>query len=208
MPDVNAPLLATPARRWFLPLATLAIVATYGNSLSNSFHYDDFHSIVENPHIRALENIPAFFSDPGLFSSMPERAMYRPLLLVTYALNYWVHGYEVFGFHLVNVALHTGCTIAVYLLGIYMVGHAPAAAFGALLFGLHPLQAEATNYISSRSESLAAFWYLLSLLFYLRWRELLRLDSGRGIYLASLVAFALALLSKATAVVLPFAFLL
>ena len=98
MPDVNAPLLATSTRRWFVPLAMLAIVATYGNSFSNSFHYDDFHSIVENPHIRDLENIPAFFRDPSLFSSMPERAMYRPLLLVTYVLNHSVHGYEIFGY--------------------------------------------------------------------------------------------------------------
>ena len=206
MPDVNAPLLATSTRRWFLPLATLAIVATYGNSFSNSFHYDDFHSIVENPHIRVLGNIPAFFSDPSLFSSMPERAMYRPLVLVTYALNHWVHGYEIFGYHLVNVALHISSTIAVYLLGIAVVGNARASAFGALLFGLHPLQAEATNYISSRSESLAAFWYLLALLLYLRWRARQRSNPG-VIYLASLAAFALALLSKATAVVFPFALL-
>ena len=207
MPDVNAPLLATSTRRWFLPLAALAIVATYGNSFSNSFHYDDFHSIVENPHIRVLGNIPAFFSDPSLFSSMPERAMYRPLVLVTYAFNYWAHGYELFGYHLVNVILHMGCTIAVYLLGIAVVGNARAAAFGALVFGLHPLQAEATNYISSRSESLAAFWYLLSLLLYLRWRARQRSNAGSVIYLAALAAFALALLSKATAVVLPLALL-
>ena len=185
----------------------LAIVAIYGNSFSNSFHYDDFHSIVENPHIRAVENIPAFFSDRSLFSSMPERAMYRPLVLVTYTLNYWAHGYELFGYHLVNVALHIGCTIAVYLLGIAVVGNARAAACGALVFGLHPLQAEATNYISSRSESLAALWYLLALLFYLRWRARRLSNSGGLLYLASLAAFALALLSKATAVVLPLALL-
>ena len=204
---MNAPLLATSKRRWFLPLATLAIVATYGNSFSNSFHYDDFHSIVENPNIRLLGNIPAFFSDPSLFSSMPERAMYRPLVLVTYALNHWVHGYEIFGYHLVNVALHISSTIAVYLLGIAVVGNARASAFGALLFGLHPLQAEATNYISSRSESLVAFWYLLALLFYLRWRARQRSNLGSMIYLASLAAFALALLSKATAAVLPLSLL-
>ena len=74
------------------------------------------------------------------------------------------------------------------------------------MFALHPLQAEATNYISSRSESLAAFWYLLALLLYLRWRARQRSKPG-VIYLASLAAFALALLSKATAVVLPLALL-
>ena len=64
------------SRRWLISLLVIAIVATYGNTLSNGFHYDDFHSLVENPNIRDLSNIPAFFIDPGLFSSAPERAMY------------------------------------------------------------------------------------------------------------------------------------
>jgi hypothetical protein len=63
----------------------LALGLVYHASFANGFHYDDFHSIVENPHIRSLAQIPAFFSDPSTFSSMPERAMYRPLLLVSYA---------------------------------------------------------------------------------------------------------------------------
>jgi len=44
----------------------------YFNSLHNSFHYDDGHSLVDNPHVRSLAHIPRFFADPGTFSAMPE----------------------------------------------------------------------------------------------------------------------------------------
>lgn len=55
------------------------------NSLGGSFHYDDAHSIVENPHVRSLENIPAYFVDPATFSSERTMAMYRPAVQTTYA---------------------------------------------------------------------------------------------------------------------------
>ena len=61
---------------WRFPLALGGIVAiSYGNSLSGSFHYDDFHSLVANPHVRTLTNIPSFFVDPGLFSSDADKAI-------------------------------------------------------------------------------------------------------------------------------------
>ena len=69
-------------------LLALVVGAVYANSMAGSFHYDDFHSLVLNPHIRSLEKLPGFFVDPGLFSVDAEKSMYRPLLLVSYALNY------------------------------------------------------------------------------------------------------------------------
>ena len=100
-------------RRQWLDLVGLALVvcAVYGNSLSGSFHYDDFHSLVQNVHIRDLQRIPDFFLDPSLFSVDPDKAMYRPLLLVSFALNYALGGYEVVGYHLVNVLLHISFVI-------------------------------------------------------------------------------------------------
>ncbi len=194
------------SRRWLIPLLVIAIVATYGNTLSNGFHYDDYHSLVENPNIRDLSNIPAFFIDPGLFSSAPERAMYRPLLLVTYALNYELHGYELAGYHLVNIALHLGCTLVVYWLSISLGCSSFVAGGVALLFGIHPVNAEVVNYISSRSESLAAFWYLLAFLLFVRWRTGKRQRVAYAV--ASLAAYVLAVMSKATTIVFPLAVML
>ena len=186
-----------------LIVLAVALGTVYHDSFANGFHYDDFHSIVENPHIRSLQRVPEFFVDPTLFSSMPERAMYRPLLLTTYALNYAIGAYEIAGYHIGNWLLHLGCALLVYALAIRLHGRHRAALFGALLFALHPLAAEPVNYISSRSESLAAFFYLAALLAYVLWRQGL----GRVFWLLSLAAFACGALSKSVAIVLPVALL-
>lgn len=60
-------------RKWLPEVGILVVLAIlgvgiYSNSLQNGFHYDDLHHIVKNPHIRDINNIPSFFTDPGTFS--------------------------------------------------------------------------------------------------------------------------------------------
>ena len=187
----------SPAR--FLGLLLLLLLGVYADSLRNGFHYDDFHSLVENPHIRDLGNLGRFFVDPELFSSQPERAMYRPLLLVSYALNYQFSQYGLTGYHLVNWGLHLACAFLVYLLGRVLTGSSLVPALGALLFALHPAQVEVVNYISSRSETLAACGCLGSLLAYAHWRR----GGASWLYWASLGALVCGLLGKSTALAWP-----
>ena len=185
-------------------LAALGIVAAcllcYGNSLQGSFHYDDFHSIVDNPGIRTLANLPRFFVDPEMFSADAEKRMYRPLLLSTYALNYAWGEYEVSSYHLVNLSLHALCSLLVWGLAAQLHGGVSRAFFCGLLFAAHPLGSEPVNYISSRSELLMAVFFLASCLAYIRF-----IRSGGGSWDGlALGAAALALLSKSVAVVLVF----
>ena len=180
------------------PGTLLAIVLAGGlafaNSLGNGFHFDDEHSLVENPAIRSLAHLPAFFADPQLFSRNPGSEMYRPLVLVSYALNYQAGGYAVAGYHLVNIALHALAACLLYgVLGVLGLGSASALA-GGLLFAVHPLAAEPVNYISSRSESLAALFVLAALLLHAR---------AKGFSLAALACMVGALLSKESAAITP-----
>ena len=182
-------------RRQWLDLVGLALVvcAVYGNSLSGSFHYDDFHSLVQNVHIRDLQRIPDFFLDPSLFSVDPDKAMYRPLLLVSFALNYALGGYEVVGYHLVNILIHLACVLLLWSLAIT---HGRSAALCAgLVFALHPVATEPVNYISSRSESLAVALLLLAFACYTRRGRLGRMGGA--------LVFAAALMVKSIAIVLP-----
>lgn len=173
----------------------LAAVLAFANSLGNGFHFDDEHSLVENPHIRSLANIPAFFADPQLFSRNAGSEMYRPLVLVSYALNYRLGGYAVQGYHLVNLALHLLAACALYqVLGTLGLGRGEALA-GGLLFAVHPLAAEPVNYISSRSESLAALLVLGALWCHAR--------SRAGWSAGALLCFVAALLSKESAAMAP-----
>ena len=181
-------------------VAELVIIAcgllVFHNSFGNGFHYDDEHSIVENPHIRSLSSIPDFFVDAGTFSGLTEARMYRPLLLVTYALNYAVGGYEVAGYHLVNLLLHLLNAWLVWALGRRLLVRRELALTAALLFVAHPLMSEPVNYISSRSSLLAALFYLLGFL-------LLTRDGERRPYLLIAACYLAALGTKSIAFTFP-----
>ena len=210
-------------------LLTIPPVLVYANSLGNPFHYDDAHSIVENEHIRELANIPRYFVDPTLFASEPRFAMYRPLLLTTFALNYALGGYEVGGYHAVAILLHVACVVLVFAIARILLQGRGAAGIAALVFGLHPITTEPVNYVSSRSELLVAVFVLGGFYAFLKRRTPLRrrmplqrrtpgesppaaarADSGllavagnQRTFALILVAYGAALLTKATAVALP-----
>ena len=175
-------------------LSVMCVVA-FSNSLENSFHFDDEHSILKNPHIRELGNIPSFFVDPSRFSRNVGSEMYRPLVLVSYALNYRFSEYDVGGYHLVNLVIHAGSAIAFYFLLLQLGSGISASLVAALVFASHPLTAEPVNYISSRSESLAAFFFLVALYGYIRKKE--------GYPVLSYCCYGLGLLAKSTVIGLP-----
>ncbi|MFH1572282.1 MAG: tetratricopeptide repeat protein [Gemmatimonadota bacterium] len=168
----------------------LLVALPYLSSLDGGFHYDDSHSIVDNPAIRSLRHLPAFFVDSGTFSAEPGMAMYRPLVLASYALNYALGGYDPRGYHLANLLLHLMATQLVYALLSRLTGRSALGWWGALLFGLHPVQSQAVNYISSRSEVLAAAAVLAAL----------RLSLAPARRVAALGAYAAGLLTKSAAV--------
>src|SRR5438874_6757075 len=82
-------------------LLLIALVAAYANHFHNSFHFDDAHTIVNNASIRELRNIPLFFRDATMFSSLPSNQSYRPLVSTLLAIDYSLgRGLQPFWFHL------------------------------------------------------------------------------------------------------------
>ncbi len=190
----------------FLIFVVAAVVLVYLGSLDNSFHYDDGHSIQRNPHIRDLANLPRFFTDTSLFSENPEYAMYRPLVLTSHALNYALGGPDPSGYIALNLAIHTAATALAFLVLLQLGGGLYGATLGALLFGFHPVHSEVINFVSARSESLAAGFMLLSFAAYMRATQSggSRIAvSSKGYRALSVLAFGLGLLCKATAIALP-----
>ncbi len=177
----------------------LVCAAVFANTLSNSFHYDDEHSIQYNINVRDVANIPSFFTTPGMFSVDADKGMYRPLLLVTYALNYAWGEYEVYGYHVVNIALHAVNACLLSWLCMLLHGRSGASFICGLLFAIYPLATEPVNYISSRSESFSGMFYLAGICFLVRAGPASRLRY----MLASWAALALGLLSKSTVITLP-----
>ena len=119
---------------------------------------------------------------------------YRPLGLLSHALDWTLWGQNAMAFHATNVILHALSTMLVFVLGRRFMD-AAGAAMAALLFGLHPANHEAVFWIAARFDLLATLFMLLALVCLFR-------DDGRA-YAMGVACFGLALLSKESALALP-----
>ncbi len=182
----------------------LAVGAVYSNSFHNSFHFDDSHTIVENPYIRSLHNLPRFFTDTTTFSVLPANRTYRPFVSASLAIDYALgHGYHVFWFHLSTFLVFLLQLAFMYALFAAILNAArpsspTASRYASLLavawYGLHPVMAETLNYIIQRGDVYCAIGVVSGLAIYARrpnWRKF-------GLYLLP-VAFGV--LSKPPAAV-------
>ena len=183
--------------RVFIGLAVLGGVLFF-QALDYPFHYDDHHSVQYNPHTRSLSNLPSFFVDPGTFSSRPSGFMFRPALLTSYALNYYVSGQREAGYRLVNLLLHVVASFAVYSIAARFFV-TPGVAIGAgFLFLTHPMHAEVIHYVSSRSILMAATFFLTAF-------AILDGKARRAPHAAiASIAYICGLLTKSVAITLPF----
>jgi len=261
----------------WVALCLIALVGAviYGNIYRAPFVFDDMHQIEENVQIRDWIGC---LSPKQLFSQ-------RPLVDLTFAINYRFGGLNVFGYHLVNVLIHIMNGFLVYILSVTIFerllvfpgnqrsssnrpgsndrggglqvepehnGHDTGprgselktetarstndnqpstvflmALFAALIFVAHPLQTQAVTYTAQRYASLAAMFYFLSILFYMKariWQLRERGEKGvhtlpgkapsgfrpklLAMYSLCVLSGALAFLSKQNAASLPGAILL
>ncbi len=180
-------------------IAMMVLIA-YSNTFTASFHFDDNPAIVENPYIRHVtwDNILHLLSTN------------RPTVDLSIMLNYQLSGLNVVGWHIFNITNHIVNSCLVYLLVLwtltlpvlarqYADKARRMAFFCALLFAVHPIQTESVTYIISRSETVTTFFYLLTLLFFIK-----GVRTGRfGYSIAVLACSLLAMQSKEWAVTLP-----
>ena len=186
-------------------LIVAATVLVYANSLSGAFVFDDTKQIAGNPALRSWGNITrAFTSDVwsfqrGTLTKDIPPPYYRPLFTAYLTINYQLFGPWEPGWHLMNLLVHAGATVAAYFLIKRLSGDRLIAMVAALVFGLHPAHVESVSWISGIPDPLAALFYIPSLIWYVRYRT-----EGKTIWLiASLVAYGLSALCKETPLALP-----
>ena len=186
-------------------------IIIYSNSFNCSFHFDDMTRIADNPGIRHLADVKAWVN---IYPS-------RPVGMFTFALNYHFNQLNVWGYHLVNLIIHLINACLVWWLTLLIFSSTALkdnpitkqkkiiAFFTALLFVSHPLATQSVTYIVQRLNSLAAMFYLFSLILYIKAR--LSDKGSRIIYLlfaGSLISGVLAMLTKENAFTLPLVILL
>ncbi len=195
--------IMTDSPRFHL-IAVLMIVLAggviYAGTLNNPFVFDDAPNILENSSIRVTE-----LDFPSLRAAVSEGTnITRPLGCLSFALNYYFGGYDPAGYHLVNIVIHLINGVLVYFIALMVFGRLlpgavsvasttgenPSGAalasvpglalFAALVFTLHPLQTQAVAYVVQRYTSMAAMFYMGSLLLFIKARALMAAPGPDG----------------------------
>ena len=195
--------MTTPPQRsarWLgFALLVVLIALAWANGLTGAFTYDDKVEVVGNRTIRTLEQWHAVL---GYNAS-------RPLVILTWALDWRLWGLDPLGYHVVNVAVHAVNAGLVFLLGEALCRRLAlrqplvTALAAAAVWAVHPMNTEAVTYVTGRSESLCATFYLATVLCWMRWR---RTRDGFQLLLA-LGAFIMAAATKEVAATIPAALL-
>ena len=182
----------------------LLVSAAYLNHFQNSFHFDDLHTIVNNPYIQSLHNLPLFFEDARTFSTLPANRSYRPLVSVSLAIDYALgRGLNPAYFHLSTLfwfLLQLQLMYALFLKICDAAWPDPRnewiALFAAAVYGVHPAIAETVNYIIQRGDIYSTLGVIAALVCYAYAPSLRKY----GFYLLPFIA---AVLSKPPALVFP-----
>ena len=212
---------------WQIFLASLVLIAlqflVFSPSLDNEFlKYDDDVYVYENANIQTLKavNVAWMFARPYYHS-------YTPLTLLSHAVDYSLWGNNPWGHHLTSLLLHSANTVLVFLLGLMLLRvvrlrpggttlevSAEPVAFAdtasvigmfvaSLLFSLHPIRVESVAWVSDRKDLLVVLFTLSCCMAYIKYDVYRGTKRALQWYLGSLFFFALALLSKSVAVVMP-----
>ncbi len=194
------------------------LLVCYGNSFQASWHYDDFHTIVNNERVHmtrwSWEQV-----DRAMTSGLSHQVISRPLARLSFAVNYKIGQLDVFGYHFVNFVIHWLTGIVLFLLirgtlllpvfeGRYRSRATLIAWISAAFWACHPIQVTAVTYIVQRMTSLAGLFYLSAMYGYM----IGRCSERKGVRWTAFGLCALscsgALLTKENSVLLFYALLL
>jgi len=161
--------VGTVTRAWRAGVILAVILAAYSNSFRGPFVIDDQASVVQNADIRELTRL-----DRVLSPRRDSPVAGRPLVNLSFALDYAVSGLGVTAYHVTNLAWHVACawllfgvvrrTLALPSMPPAVAADAPNLALAvAVVWGVHPLATEVVDYLAQRTESMMACFLLLTL---------------------------------------------
>jgi len=168
----------------------------YINAIGAGFTYDDNRAIKDNQDLHWSTPLSSlllndYWGTPLTHSG--SHKSYRPLTVLSFRVNFALHQLHPWGYHLVNVALHSiVCLLFARFSGLVFHGHVRPALTSSLIFACHPIHTEAVTSVVGRADVGAGLFFLLSLMFYM---EYVRSNSRRCLILCPIFA-AMSMLTK------------
>ncbi|MBA3405908.1 MAG: hypothetical protein H0U13_14715, partial [Gemmatimonadaceae bacterium] len=193
-------------RRWVIMVVLAGVtILVYARVFFNEFvSYDDPEYVTRNARVQdglTLANV-AWAGQTTYFSN------WHPLTWLTHMAACDAFGLNPAGHHAIDLVLHTGNALLLFLLLQGMTGAVWRSALVAALFAWHPLHVESVAWVSARKDTLSTFFLLLTIISYVRYTRSARGGPRVAWYAITLAVFALGLMSKSMLVTLPFALLL
>ncbi len=176
-------------------LLAASTLAVYWQVNHFDFVFDDLAYVIENGHVKSgmtMDGLIWAFSTKHL-------GLWDPLIWLSLMLDYELYGMNAGAFHMTNLILHILSALLLFWLFHRLTGALWKSAFVAAFFALHPLHVESVVWITERKDVLSAFFWMLTLCFYVYYTEKPAVKK----YLLVLVSFLLALMSKPMVVTLP-----
>jgi tetratricopeptide (TPR) repeat protein len=203
----------------FLLLFMLVFFA-YSTNYNASWHFDDYPNLVDNARIHInvfnFKNFKeAFFAGYGKGQYLGKH-LYRPVPMLTFAINWYIGKDHVLGYHIVNNAIHLVTTLLLFLTvlnllrspnlkGKYQGNEYTIAFLSAIFWAVNPIQTQAVTYLVQRMASLGAMFYIIGIYFYLKARMSSSVHNRCLFITGCLFSFVLALGSKENTITLPIA---
>jgi tetratricopeptide (TPR) repeat protein len=200
--------------KWPFLLLTSFVFLIYSNTFQSPWILDDFNNILLNPSVR-LENLDGESLWKAIQASLDGGRLDRPLARLTFALNWYFGGRETWGYHLLNISIHSLCAFFLFLT-VRALHRTPRGGSGrsnpyavsliaALIWAANPIQTQAVTYIVQRMAALAGLFYIVGLYCFIQGRLSGTTRRRYVWWCGCLVGFLLGVASKENAVLLPLA---
>ena len=186
---------------WLMAIMLLIITALgYFNGMTNELIFDDY-ALVENLKCNdGISKIPAMFTQ----NHDENKCAYRRMRYVSYAIDYTLFGNTDLGYHISNLVWHLLTTLLVFLIGLKILKKPHLAFLMALLWAIHPVQADSVTYVSGRRDVLCGFFFMAGFYSYIRFSEKQKI----GWFFVFALSFIMGMMTKEMVVTLPAVILL
>ena len=184
---------------WLLLIISISFLAYLPAFLNGFTNWDDHFYVTQNHLIKSISLRNIYY-----WISKPHTGLYHPVVLFSLAIDFAIGGLNPRVFIATNLLFHLLNTLLVFHFVKKLFGDKRMAFFAMALFGVHTLHVESVAWISERKDVLFTFFFLSSLILYVRHV----VEQKTRFLVLSLFLFVIALLSKAAAVTLPLCMML
>ncbi len=196
-------------QKWKFAIFLIIVLVVYWPTFTGDFILDDKFLVKNNPYITQMQSIASYFiQEDGIFDlddlGVLHTGYYRPLINITYFLDYKVWGMNAYGFRITNLFFHILSCLMLYKLINFFIKDKRTTFWCVLLFSIHPVNTESVSFIVARNNILVTLFSVSSFYFYITGNE--RGEPGKKFI--SIVLFACAVFTKEFGImILPVFFL-